>query len=788
MTWDLGSIPEELTKLPQWVLWSFEVRDGDRVKVPMQSNGRYASTDKRGTWSSFAAASHLLRSYPDKFDGIGFVFTEEDDFIGIDIDNCVNAEGKVSEAARYIIDEMDSYTEYSPSGKGFHIIARGKLPEWFTGTGKKNVEQGLEIYRYRRFFTITGHRENDNGVEERTDELETICDNFFSHSEEAKVLIEIDIDDEHPERFSDKRLLEMMFKSEKQGQDIKLLHEGRDTHDDDTSSSDMAYCNYLAFWTDKNPIQMDRIYRSSGRMRDKWDRRTGNSTYGWMTITKAISDTNKTLMESDKEKPFSVKIVEAKNVASELDDDDLPQFDKAARFPTNIFPYEIKEYVERASESVNAPEDFTAIGTLAVISSMIGNQAKIQVTSEWTENCIMYAAFIGSPGVRKTPALTKAMMPLNRIQKQLDQEHEQELLNHDHEMAKHEIVFGKWLQESKKKGENADFDDRPVEPEPPIRRQIKVNDITVETVVEMMEENSLLMERDEFVGWIKSMNQYKGGSGGERQTYLEFWNGNRVDVNRKGGKHTSVENPFITIVGGIQPARLSEVLSDNIDDGFVERILFSYPDEFPVIRLNDIQIPDSIKSAYVDACDTLYYRTKSTGKDVEIMRLDPTAFKVFRDYYNSLNDEIREPEFNSILEGAWIKLTAYLARFTLILHCIHWACRSPYATRKNDISPEIVKLSIQLIEYYKKHTEKVYKFLAADVEDQRLKRAAEWIVDKMPDKKCTARDIQKANVCGVKKKSEAEKLIADLVESGYGIAEEEKAKNGRTVYTFTLKI
>lgn len=788
MSWNLGSIPAELKELPQWVLWGFETRDGKKVKVPMQANGRYASTDRRSTWSSFAAAAHLLHGHPEKFDGIGFVFTEEDDIIGIDIDKCIDEKGNVSDTARFIIDEMDSYTEYSPSGKGFHIIVRGELPEWFTGTGKKNAEHGLEIYRNRRFFTITGNRENENSVEERTDELETICDNFFSHSEDERPLIEIDLKDEYSERFEDDRLLEMMFKSKAQGEAIKRLYEGEDTHDNDTSRSDLAFCNYLAFWTDRNPKQMDRIFRKSQRMRDKWDRQTGESTYGWDTIVLAISDTHQTLKDSDEEKSFSIKIGDATAVAAELEEDDLPQLDKAALFPTQIFPHEIREYVERASESVNAPTDFTSIGVLAVVSAMIGNQAKIQITSEWVENCILYAAFIGSPGVRKTPALTKAMMPLNRIQKQLDQEFEQDLLNHEHDMAKFESIMSKWNQDNKRKGEKADFDSLPAQPEPPIRKQIKVNDITVETVVEMMEDNSLLMERDEFVGWIKSMNQYKGGSGGERQTYLEFWNGNRVDVNRKGGRHLSVENPFISIVGGIQPARLSEVLADNIDDGFVERILFSYPDEFPVIRLNDIQIPDAIKSAYSNACDTLYYRTKSVGKDVEIMRLDPAAFKVFRDYYNALNDEIRDPAFNSILEGAWIKLTAYFARFSLILHCLHWACQSPYATRKNDISPEIVRLSIQLIEYYKRHTEKVYKFLAADEEDQRLKRAAEWIVDKMPDKKCTARDFQKANVCGVKKKADAEQLIIQLVQNGYGTVEEEKAKNGRLIEVFTLKI
>ena len=788
--YNFNGIPAELRNLPQWILWKAEKKGGRYTKIPYQVDGNEARSNDRRTWSTFATAVKFYEET--NTDGIGFVFSRQDNYIGIDIDDCVTYTADdtekenpiINDFAAEVIETLDSYTEYSVSGTGIHIIIKGSLPQSVVGTGRKSTKYGLEIYQYGRFFTMTGYRENSNDIYERTEELAEVFEKYFDDSDlEGRInLAEFEKDEIH---LSNDALWEKMFRS-KNGDDIRALYNGN-LINDDHSSSDLALCNHLAFWTGKSASRMDSMFRESELMRPKWDRihftDTGE-TYGERTIATAIGSTTTTVLDNDKKSSFFL----GDNEPSDIDDDDLPQFHKAARFPTDIFPGEIKEYVERASESVNAPEDFTAIGTLAVISAMIGNQAKVQVTSEWTENCIMYAAFIGSPGVRKTPALSKAMMPLNRIQKQLDQEHEQELLEHDKEMAKHEITLGKWLQESKRKGENANFDDKPVEPEPPARKQIKVNDITVETVVEMMEGNSLLMERDEFVGWIKSMNQYKGGGGGERQTYLEFWNGNRVDVNRKGGKHISVENPFITIVGGIQPARLSEVLSDNIDDGFVERILFSYPDEFPVIRLNDVKIPDAIKSAYINACDTLYYRTKSPGNDVEVMKLSPTAFEMFRTYYNALNDEIREPKFNSILEGAWIKLTAYLARFTLILHCVHWACRSPYATRKNEISPEIVGLSIKLVEYYKKHTEKVYKFLAADAEDQRLKRAAEWIIDKMPDKKCTARDIQRANVCGVRKKVEAEQLISDLAKNGYGITEEEKSKNGRTVYTFTLKI
>ncbi|MGR5969691.1 hypothetical protein ACT7C1_22780 [Bacillus paranthracis] len=114
--YNFNEIPTELKNLPQWVLWRKEERNGKPTKIPYQANGEMAQANNRRTWSTFATA---VKFYLEgDYDGIGFVFSRQDNYIGIDIDKCVVA-GKTNTFATEIIDTLDSYTEFSPSGKRY---------------------------------------------------------------------------------------------------------------------------------------------------------------------------------------------------------------------------------------------------------------------------------------------------------------------------------------------------------------------------------------------------------------------------------------------------------------------------------------------------------------------------------------------------------------------------------------------------------------------------------------------------------------------------------------------
>src|SRR5215212_4323992 len=97
--------------LRQWVCWRTEERDGKLTKVPYSPLTAEKASKEHGCG------------------GIGFVFTEDDPYCGVDLDKCREPEsGEIEDWARELIEQLNSYTELSPSGTGVHILVKAQLP------------------------------------------------------------------------------------------------------------------------------------------------------------------------------------------------------------------------------------------------------------------------------------------------------------------------------------------------------------------------------------------------------------------------------------------------------------------------------------------------------------------------------------------------------------------------------------------------------------------------------------------------------------------------------------
>jgi Protein of unknown function (DUF3987)/Primase C terminal 1 (PriCT-1) len=169
------AVPDDLKERDQFVCWRNESREKKRTKVPRQTNGQTASSTDPTTWGPFDEACEAYQRNPDLFDGVGFVFTADDPFVGIDLDNCLDENDAVKPWAREIVEQFwDTYMEISPSGKGLKIFAKGELP----GKGKAQyVEDGrIEIYDQGRFFTLTGNVFNHapSQIEEHQFEIDVL--------------------------------------------------------------------------------------------------------------------------------------------------------------------------------------------------------------------------------------------------------------------------------------------------------------------------------------------------------------------------------------------------------------------------------------------------------------------------------------------------------------------------------------------------------------------------------------------------------------------------------------
>lgn len=294
-------VPEELKKLKRWVCFKIEKRNGENTKIPVNSVfGTNASCSNDTTWSTFKMAVNGCAKYG--CDGLGFMLGNG--IFGVDLDDSNwkrHKKGEITieeyEEQKDIFENLkqefvvglNSYTEYSPSGKGVHIICYGTLP--FGRRRKGNVE----MYDSGRFFTFTGNAINCVPIQERTSEIIPLWEKYVDDGKEIKPLKKIEEIEKPGFEMDDEELIQKILKSN-QGAKFQTLFDGdyssyvnQYTGEPDHSAADHALCSILAFWTGNNMEQMDRIFRNSGLMREKWDEFRGSQKYGEKTLLRAIS-------------------------------------------------------------------------------------------------------------------------------------------------------------------------------------------------------------------------------------------------------------------------------------------------------------------------------------------------------------------------------------------------------------------------------------------------------------------------------------------------------------------
>lgn len=278
------NIPPEAKNLPQWDCYKLEVVDSDKTKVPYSpATGQRASSTDAQTWTSFNAAQVAYQDL-EIYDGICFFVTEEAGIVFIDLDKCIQ-DGIIAAWAAEIVKRFDSYTEKSQSGKGLHILTKGKKPGKRCRTAK--YPHGVEIYDHARQCCLTGDIiEGHAIIEARQEALDGLYKEMFGDEQQKST----HVPPVHRAELQDDALLEKAMHA-KNGREFEALWNGSIFgYYGDDSAADMALTNMLAFWTAGDALQMDRLFRQSKLMRPKWDENRGAETYGQRTIEKAISD------------------------------------------------------------------------------------------------------------------------------------------------------------------------------------------------------------------------------------------------------------------------------------------------------------------------------------------------------------------------------------------------------------------------------------------------------------------------------------------------------------------
>jgi len=288
-----SAIPAELKDIPNWVCWRAEPDErshsGISKKPVNPRTGGLAMSNNPDTWADYDTAAAAAG----KYSGLGFMFSGSGCF-GVDIDDMPEELEKYRRGEQGVISEfvntLQSYTEYSQSKTGIHIICKGKLPEG--GRKKKHSYGGFEMYDSGRFFVMTGDYCSEYmNVSECTESIKPLHAKYIGAGREPAARRNIRPSDRLPETLDE--ILRLALNA-KNGNSFSALYSGDLSAYGSHSEADMALCNMLAFWTGCDAEKMDTLFRRSGLMREKWDRKQSGSTYGALTIQKAIAGCTET--------------------------------------------------------------------------------------------------------------------------------------------------------------------------------------------------------------------------------------------------------------------------------------------------------------------------------------------------------------------------------------------------------------------------------------------------------------------------------------------------------------
>jgi hypothetical protein len=307
----------------------------------------------------------------------------------------------------------------------------------------------------------------------------------------------------------------------------------------------------------------------SSNFEDQWDSIVKKDGYGWSIGTllkianEADPDWRARIPREEKAEPeqqtAETKVDESTAAAATTYTGPL-LFDPWApfivpEFPFDVLPPVLQDFVASQSIVIGGDPSAMAMAALAACSGAIDHRfaLKMMQHGDWYARPRLWVVMVGPPSSRRTPMIDAACKPLEDYQAGLQKEYLKTL--HDYKKAKAQKV--------------ADLGE---EPEAPIR--YVVYDTTMEKLGEILNRKpkGCLMKRDEFAGLIGAMEQYGRGAAGVRAFYLKAYDGGPFAIDRIVRGENFVENLSLSIIGGIQPARLAE-LHGLTSDGFLQRCL-----------------------------------------------------------------------------------------------------------------------------------------------------------------------------------------------------------------------
>ena len=398
------NLPARLRENGLFCCWRYEERDGKKTKVPYnpRTGGRAQSTNPATFAPLDVALTALERG---SYDGIGVgIFGN---LGAIDIDHCMDDTGELSELAYDIMGAIQGYTERSPSGHGLRILFT--VPAGFQYDKAQyyinNKSLGLEVYiagATQKYVTVTGDVLTPFlDLEEREEQLLAVLKKHMVRPQaqtptprSAPAPLDWDAEIGGGTAGLDGLTLIQRAQRAKNGARFSALWSGDTTGYKSPSEADMALCGALAFWTNKDASQIDRLFRQSGLFRpDKWDRPTAGSTYGAITIQNAIATARQ---------GYGPPPAKAEGLPVPFEPFEPPDTSKLPAFPIGQLPPALRDFTQAVAGNLQVAVDMPALQVLAVAALCLQGKFIVNPKPGWIEPLNLYAVTVARPSDRKS--------------------------------------------------------------------------------------------------------------------------------------------------------------------------------------------------------------------------------------------------------------------------------------------------------------------------------------------------------------------------------------------------
>lgn len=191
------ALPAALRARPQWVTWRLQ-HDGKRGVIKLLFNpvtrqlGSRARANDPTTWGSYEQAVSDLHAQHRFYEagvngkcGVGYVVSADDPFVLADLDH-VAENGVIRPKVAALVAEAKTYTEFSQSLTGLHLVVEGSLAHLVRPgmSGARNAALGFEAYYDRRFFALTGDRVEGTHANVTANQpwVDNYFDTYLSHA------------------------------------------------------------------------------------------------------------------------------------------------------------------------------------------------------------------------------------------------------------------------------------------------------------------------------------------------------------------------------------------------------------------------------------------------------------------------------------------------------------------------------------------------------------------------------------------------------------------------------